>query len=293
MSILKSGISVVIPAYNEESTIVDLVKGVSEHIAPSQIIVVDDQSSDRTNIFAFKTGCHVIRTSGPRGYGSAVSTGIKYAAQLNNHTFVTIDGDAAHNPNDIPRIYQNHVEAKNNLTIGNRFAIEDHNIPSPKRWANLVGANIGNKILNVTLQDVACGLRVISSKLSHALALAAVGIGFEHVYDTIAVAAAARMKIGTVPIGVRYDATELHCTSAIEITHFVHSMLRWASVENKTVLQNMLDAVSNFEPMTLLFDECIICSIPVPGTASYIFKKQHPAFSGKYIGVELFFRTST
>ena len=292
MATLPSDVFAVIPAYNEALTIADVVRGVGEYISPEQITVVDDQSSDGTPGFALAMGCRVLRTSGPRGYGSAVSTGIDYALQHGSCAVITIDGDAAHDPRDIPRLYRSHAEAGNDLTIGNRFAFEDQKIPSPKRWANVVAAEIVRTILGVTLQDVACGLRVLSGTLSRALALAGVGTGFEHVYDTIAVASAARMSIGSVAIVVRYDATELQCTSAGEVAHFVHSMLRWSSGAHEARLQQLSTMISRLEPLTLLFDEHAICGIPVHEAASYVFQGQHPAFFGRSIGTVLDFRSA-
>ena len=71
-------ISVIIPAFNEQDSISQCVLEFKKLFFVSEVIVVDNNSSDKTESFAKKSGAIVISEK-QQGYGAAIATGIKYA----------------------------------------------------------------------------------------------------------------------------------------------------------------------------------------------------------------------
>src|SRR5436309_8319042 len=96
-------VSVVIPAYNEEGGLGDVVRALRERMESSgrsfEIIVVDDGSRDRTLDVARSLGVTVITHTTNRGYGAALKTGIR--AARGEHVLIC-DGDGTYPPESIP-----------------------------------------------------------------------------------------------------------------------------------------------------------------------------------------------
>jgi len=98
-------LSVVIPAYNEEGAIAEVVEGVQAALndIDREIIVVDDCSSDRTAEKAKNAGATVVSHHANRGYGAALKTGIRKAT----HEWIAIlDADGQHDPADLLRLLE-------------------------------------------------------------------------------------------------------------------------------------------------------------------------------------------
>lgn len=96
------GTSVVIPAYNEEGGVADVVRRVKEVLGPhDEIIVVDDGSSDDTAEAATEAGATVVRRPYNFGNGSAIKTGARVAT---GDKLVMLDADGQHDPAVIPTL---------------------------------------------------------------------------------------------------------------------------------------------------------------------------------------------
>src|SRR5438132_10188308 len=97
-----SKIMVAIPAFNEGPTIGSVVLKARQFA--SQVIVVDDGSSDDTAETAALAGAHVIQHARNLGKGLAIRSAWLYAREHGPEAFVLLDGDHQHDPNDIPRL---------------------------------------------------------------------------------------------------------------------------------------------------------------------------------------------
>jgi glycosyltransferase involved in cell wall biosynthesis len=100
-----STVSVIIPAYNEEKTIGNVIAetiSVMDSLdTPYEIIIVDDGSTDRTRQIATTYKATVLSNGRNRGKGYAMRKGFQRAQ---GDIIVTIDADGAHNPKEIPDI---------------------------------------------------------------------------------------------------------------------------------------------------------------------------------------------
>lgn len=94
-------VSIVIPAYNEASTIAEVVESLHSLHPSYEILVVDDGSLDDTAQKAVAAGAKVVRHPYNIGNGAAVKSGIRAAA---GDILVFMDGDGQHDPKDVARL---------------------------------------------------------------------------------------------------------------------------------------------------------------------------------------------
>ncbi len=111
------GVSVVIPALNEEATIADVVRTIPREVA-SEVIVVDNGSEDATAERARAAGARVVGE--PRcGYGRACAAGAQ-AVAAGCQIVVFLDGDGSDDPRFIRKLLQPIIDGTHDLVIGSR-----------------------------------------------------------------------------------------------------------------------------------------------------------------------------
>ena len=111
-------ICAVIPAYNEEENIAEVVKKTREHV--DSVIVVDDGSEDDTAHIAEMMGATVVSHLVNMGKGFALETGIEKALENGSDILVTIDADNQHDPKDIPRLSNILINENLDIVFGSR-----------------------------------------------------------------------------------------------------------------------------------------------------------------------------
>ncbi|HMQ01272.1 MAG TPA: polyprenol monophosphomannose synthase, partial [Cyclobacteriaceae bacterium] len=130
MAKLKKAI-VIIPTYNEQENISDIIHAVFNLDQPIDILVVDDNSPDGTGDIvkilqqkfnSTETRLHLIRRKGKLGLGTAYITGFKYCLAEGYRYILQMDADFSHNPNDLPALMNACEEWGAGLAIGSRYA---------------------------------------------------------------------------------------------------------------------------------------------------------------------------
>jgi glycosyltransferase involved in cell wall biosynthesis len=109
--------SVVIPAYDEQEAIGDVVRRVRAQAAWAEVLVVDDGSSDLTAVRAEEAGARVVRHPYNKGNGAAVKTGIREAK---GEVVLLMDADGQHDPADMARLIE--PVGVHDMAIGARSA---------------------------------------------------------------------------------------------------------------------------------------------------------------------------
>jgi len=110
--------AVVIPAYNEEATIVGVVREALQHI--EQVIIVDDGSTDQTALLLQNLPVTVLRNNTNCGKGASLWKGFHYAKEQGVTAVVSLDGDGQHSPADIPRLIDQAEFNPHRIIIGAR-----------------------------------------------------------------------------------------------------------------------------------------------------------------------------
>ncbi len=150
-------VSVVIPTFNEERVIGDIIKKIKELYPSFEIIVVDDGSSDHTAEVAQKSGAKTIIHPYNIGNGAAVKTGIRNAS---GEYIVLMDGDGQHAPEDIERLLEQAPYF--DLVIGARDASTHASIG--RRWANWCYNKLASYVGKFPIKDLTSGFRVFKRK---------------------------------------------------------------------------------------------------------------------------------
>jgi glycosyltransferase involved in cell wall biosynthesis len=153
------GVSVVIPAYNEEDGIRGVVSRVGRVLAGAgvehEVIVVDDGSSDNTYPNAREVCATVLRHPGNRGYGAALKTGIRSA----RYELIGItDADGTYPVEDLPRLIA--ACAQEDMVVGARTGAQVH-IPWPRRPAKYLLKVLADFLTATRIPDLNSGMRVL------------------------------------------------------------------------------------------------------------------------------------
>jgi len=190
----------IIPAYNEEETILEAVLGVSQYT--DQIIVVDDGSEDRTRILALEAGAIVISHSHNMGVGAAFSSGALAALENGADVVVSFDADGQFHYKDIPRLVEPILEGKADFVSGSRFFDASRKIEMSffKRFGNRLFTKIVNWLTGMNFTDTQCGFRAYSRE---ALLRLTVFGKFTYTQEVFLDLANKNMRMLEVPITVR------------------------------------------------------------------------------------------
>jgi len=192
-----------LPAYNEESHIAEVVQGLCQYV--STVIVVDDGSSDRTSEKAEQAGAQVIRHSHNQGKGAAIQTGLHAVQQSNLDVFFILDADAQHDWNEVPLFVQKMQQTGASIVIGNRMG-NPANMPLIRKWTNQFTSWVVSRIAGQPISDSQCGYRLIHRRVLKDLSLTL--SGFDAESEFLIQAARAGHKIEQVPIRAIYHGTE-------------------------------------------------------------------------------------
>jgi len=160
-------IGIVIPAYNEEKEILNVIDNVNKKFkgkfSSYNIIVVDDGSDDETAKLASKTNAVVIRHILNMGSGRATATGLSYAYQNNFDVVATLDADGQHDPVDALTGINILIDKNYDLLIGSRL-LDNTGMPTAKIIGNKGLSFITYLLFGINLTDSQSGLRIFSKR---------------------------------------------------------------------------------------------------------------------------------
>jgi glycosyltransferase involved in cell wall biosynthesis len=158
------GLSVIIPAYNEESSISQSVSEILASLgrldSPFEIIIIDDGSEDGTFEAARLTGEHTIRHPRNRGYGAALKTGIQRARFPN---IGIIDADGTYPPQAFGKLLE--LLGGADMVVGSR-SMPGAAIPLIRRPAKWVLRKLAEYLTRTRIEDINSGMRVLPKALA-------------------------------------------------------------------------------------------------------------------------------
>jgi len=158
-------LSVVIPAYNEEDGIADILERVlavepavkATGIAGFEVIVVDDGSKDRTaDIVRGYPGVRLAQHKVNRNYGGALKTGFHTAT---GDMLAFLDADGTYPPEYLPQLCREVLNGAD-MCVGSRMAGAKNDSPLVRQVGNFMFARLVSLIGNTRVTDVASGMRV-------------------------------------------------------------------------------------------------------------------------------------
>ena len=130
---------VVIPAYDEETTIAGVLEELREVAPQFDRVVVNDGSNDATGEVVESIGEHQLRLPSNLGYGRAVQTGLIWGLQEGYDVVISMDADGQHAPADAVAVAQQLLESGADLVIGARFGPDRPYVGPLERRIGIVG----------------------------------------------------------------------------------------------------------------------------------------------------------
>ncbi|MBI5135367.1 glycosyltransferase family 2 protein [Candidatus Uhrbacteria bacterium] len=152
-----SKVVAVIPAFNEQATIQEVIRSVRPMV--QEIIVINDGSLDATSAIARAEGVVVIDHRLNCGLGAALSTGLHVARRRGADFVVTLDADGQMFAEDIARICAPLEEGRCDLVIGSRFLEGGNAIPKRRRLYNRIGNILTWALFGIQTSDSQSGIR--------------------------------------------------------------------------------------------------------------------------------------
>jgi dolichol-phosphate mannosyltransferase len=156
--------SIIIPVYNEEKTVQEVIGKVRSLKIDKEIIVVDDGSSDNSyNLIKNLKGIKIFKHEKNKGKGAAVKTGIKNST---GDIIIIQDADLELNPEEIPKVIKNIADGKSEVVYGSRSLYQKKNNSERSLTFYLGGKTITsltNLLYGLNLTDEPCGYKAFKS----------------------------------------------------------------------------------------------------------------------------------
>jgi glycosyltransferase involved in cell wall biosynthesis len=197
---IRSQTAAVIPAYQDEKHIGDIVRRTRERL--DHVIVIDDGSSDQTAQRAREAGAEVIVHDENRGKGEALKTGLGHWLDREVTWVSLLDSDGQHLPEEIDRFMAAAAAAtRPSFFIGNRMN-DLAGMPFVRRIVNRYMSRRISRVCGQEIPDTQCGFRMLDRQLIPEL----LGGGHRFDYETEVLIIAGRKgyRIESVPITTVY-----------------------------------------------------------------------------------------
>lgn len=198
-------LAIVIPAYNEETTVGKVLESIPKTILGINkiiTIVIDDGSTDATYFRAKEKSSCTVRHSINLGVGAATITGIEMAKKLGSNIVATMDADGQHNPLDLPKLINPILESKADIVIGSRM-FNVKGMPALKICGNWIMNFVTLIVFRRWVTDSQSGMKAFSEKALKKMKLHS--IGYEVCSEIIGDAKEKNLKLIEVPIETIYS----------------------------------------------------------------------------------------
>lgn len=199
---------VIVPTYNEADNIHDLVTQLLNLPVEVQVLVVDDNSPDKTGdlvdqmVSEFSGRVHVIHRPGKMGLGTAYIAGFKKAMnELNASRIMTMDADFSHNPRFIPAMIE--LSKTRHVVIGSRYVPGGGSLNCT--WKRVMLSKIANMtaktLLGLKAKDTTAGFRLYRREVLASIPLDRIfSSGYSFLVEMLFMCQRRGWQIGEVPI---------------------------------------------------------------------------------------------
>ena len=171
IKIMDKKIGIIIPAFNEEKTIKDVILGFHNSLPSAELCVVDNASTDQTFKIAQETlqSLHVpyqIISEEMRGKANALRRAF---IELNWDIYIMVDADLTYDPSDIEKLLEPILTNKADIVVGDRLSNDIYREQNDRRFhefGNRLIRKIINLIFHTRLNDIFSGYRVLNKRFA-------------------------------------------------------------------------------------------------------------------------------
>ncbi len=220
-------VELIIPAYNEESAIGEVIREVPRDLV-SRIIVVDNASTDNTGRVAQEAGAEVVREE-RRGYGSACLAGVRALKEA--EIVVFLDGDRSDDPREISLLIAPILRGEADFVIGSRIGRMERGALTPQQIVgNRVATTLLRLLYGVRLSDIG-SFRALRREVLDSLSMSNLSYGWP--VEMVVKAAKGGYRIAEVPITYRRRIGESKVSGTLKGSllagyHMISTILRYA-----------------------------------------------------------------
>jgi len=215
---MKKKIFAIIPAYNEQRYISNIVKEAKKYV--DEVIVVDDGSKDKTKEVAKKSRAIVLRHLVNLGKGASLKTGCDYALKNKADIMIAIDADAQHDPNEIPNFLENIKKYEIVLT----YRRLNKNMPFILKFGNWFINKTISFLYGIKIKDSQCGYKAFTAKAYKKLRWKASDYSMES--EIIAKMGKYKLSYCEIPIDTIYS-DRYKGTTILDGIKIVFNLLLW------------------------------------------------------------------
>lgn len=217
---------VVIPAYNEQDCIIDVIDDV--RAAGFDCLVIDDASRDRTVALARQHGARVVELPINLGVGGALRTGFRYAVDHDYSCVVQVDADGQHVADHIRHLLEAANDRDLDMVVGSRFAVGGtHHVSRVRQMCIRMLAFVIARSGKVRITDPTSGFRAIRTPLLDAFAADFPAHYLGDTFEAVLVAARRGYRLGEIPVEMR---TRQGGRPSADLYALVQAMLRSCTV---------------------------------------------------------------
>lgn len=188
-------ISVIIPAYNEEKTIVEAISSVSNYC--KNVIVIDDGSTDETHVKAKEAGAIVVTHKINQGLGQTLRDGIKKALSIGSEIIINFDADMQYRATDIPDLVYYLLHDDYDIMMGSRLAGKIEDMALLKKIGNKIYTRLLQYLTKTGVSDGQTGFRAFTDEFASIIKIRG---DFTYTQEMILEAATKKFRIGEIPI---------------------------------------------------------------------------------------------
>lgn len=194
---------ILIPAYNEEKTIGEVINNIPTSFSGVdniEVIVIDDGSSDKTAEIAKKNGAIVFSFPQNKGLAKAISFGFSKAVESNADILVILDADNQYDSKEIGLLIEPLTQRKADIVLGDRQVKKLDHMSIQKKIGNRLVSKILSSLINLKISDAQTGFRAFNRE---AIARLHIFSNYTYTQETLIQAKYKNLKIIEVPVTFR------------------------------------------------------------------------------------------
>lgn len=213
-------ILVIIPAYNEEESILNVITKLNRDMEQADYVVVNDCSTDATIERLQETEASYLNLPVNLGIGGGVQTGYKYALLNDYDIAIQIDGDGQHDTNYLQDVIQPIIDGEKDIVIGSRFLkMEGFQSSGMRRVGITFLSALIQLCSGIKIYDVTSGFRAVNREY---IRLYASDYPVDYPEpEAIVMAALEGARIGEVPVIMKERVSGKSSISALKSVYYM------------------------------------------------------------------------
>lgn len=201
----------IIPAFNEARRIAPVIEGVMAHLAPGDVLVVDDGSTDDTAVVARRAGARVFRFERNAGKGFALREGFSTAIQEGYDFVIVLDADGQHSPERIPDFLK--AARCADIVVGSRKPFVG--MPRANWLSNRITTLAISLMTSTRIDDSQSGFRLVKTEVLRAVSLKTTH--FQTESELLVKALWKGFSLAHVPVEVIYRGERSHIKGWLDV----------------------------------------------------------------------------